>query len=427
VNEQFASKRKRFVFWLVLVVSTWLVVEGISVAAYSFINRALFSPRTALSAIDISTPAQTKVPQSSVHKDLVWDGYVEVLHPYFGFVADPIKNRPIWAVSEFGFPFKSGESLITKRSQDRILVAVFGGSFASGTYALLKRLFESRASELGKTVQVLNFSSAGYKQPQQLFVLNYLMALGAEFNIVVNIDGFNEVTLPTAENIPSGVNPYFPRGWDRRTAGIISQARLRSIGQIEFLRGRRTRWSQSFITHGLYYSPTLFLLWQYRDRLLSRAIYTTERELIADDDTSKSYATHGPRYVSDSDDELFHDLAKVWKNASRQMNAVCAANGVRYYHFLQPNQYVADSKPMTADEQQTAVTNNHPYERGVAKGYPVLAKAGEELKRSGVDFTDLTNVFVNEKAPVYRDDCCHLNETGYKILAARIYDEIYKK
>ena len=41
----------------------------------------------------------------------------------------------------------------------------------------------------------LCLSHEGYKQPQQLLVLSYFLSIGQTFDLVVNIDGFNEVAL----------------------------------------------------------------------------------------------------------------------------------------------------------------------------------------------------------------------------------------
>ena len=41
----------------------------------------------------------------------------------------------------------------------------------------------------------LCLSHEGYKQPQQLLVLAYFLSIGQPFDLVVNIDGFNEVAL----------------------------------------------------------------------------------------------------------------------------------------------------------------------------------------------------------------------------------------
>ena len=41
----------------------------------------------------------------------------------------------------------------------------------------------------------LCFSHEGYKQPQQLLILSYFLSIGQSFDVVVNIDGFNEVAM----------------------------------------------------------------------------------------------------------------------------------------------------------------------------------------------------------------------------------------
>jgi lysophospholipase L1-like esterase len=60
-------------------------------------------------------------------------------------------------------------------------------------------------------------------------------------------------------------------------------------------------------------------------------------------------------------------------------------------------------------------------------GYPLLTKAGDELKARGVRFSDLTHIFATVIEPLYVDDCCHLSGTGYDIIAQRIYDDIFKQ
>ena len=71
--------------------------------------------------------------------------------------------------------------------------------------------------------KVYNAAIPGGKQPQQLFLLNYLLLLGYEFDIVINIDGYNEVVFPLAENLPNGLWPHYPRRHDRR---IFKMARI---------------------------------------------------------------------------------------------------------------------------------------------------------------------------------------------------------
>ena len=421
------SLSRKIVFSCLLLLATWLVVEGIAFVALGIVHRSLFPQRAIVAQMRTNQATEAATAEPAGLMELKWGDYAEVIHPYFGFVADPVSNKPVWDVSDNGFIFSRGKTIMTKRSKDRLVVAVFGGSFANGTYLSLKALFEAKAAELHRQVDVINFSSAGYKQPQQLMVLSYLFARGAEFDLVINVDGFNEVALPSAENVPNHVNPFFPRGWDRRTAGAINQANVRRIGYIEYLKERRAAWSGLFLGKRLYLSPTLCLLWEYRDRAMSRGIYATELDLQSNDNAVKSYTMRGPPYPYTDDAHLFADLAGVWANSSVQMNALCLANGARYYHFLQPNQYLANSKPMGEAERKRAITPGQPYAHGVVAGYPGLIEAGKRLPARGVDFTDLTQLYANVPEPIYIDDCCHVNGHGQDLVAQRIYDEIYKK
>ena len=49
---------------------------------------------------------------------------------------------------------------------------------------------------------------------------------------------------------------------------------------------------------------------------------------------------------------------------------------------------------------------------------------GSELKARSVALTELTQIFEDVRESVYVDDCCHLNQTGYDIIALRMYDDL---
>lgn len=419
------GKIKSAAFWVIMLLATWFFLEAVSFTACRILNGAWFSFPAAREQLVAVAPPPANVPVTGV-SDLKWDDFVEVLHPYAGFVADPQQNKPNWKVSDFGFVLSDRASPIVKRSPGKTIIGLFGGSFTNGVYLSLKFLLENKSAALGQDFVVINFAAGGYKQPQQLIILNYLLALGAEFDIVVNLDGFNEVALPTAENIPGQVNPFYPRGWDRRVAHAISPGTVRLIGLVEETKERRKKWAQRFRSQRFYLSPTLFLVWQLRDRKLARTIYETN-EKIREGAKTQSYAMRGPSYTYRDEEELYRDLADVWKRSSVQMNNLCAANGARYFHFLQPNQYVEGSKPISADEKQRALNESSLYGRAVAKGYPVLAKVGQDLRDAGVNFTDLTMIYAANRQPLYIDDCCHTNTEGYNIVAQRVYEIIQSK
>ena len=49
------------------------------------------------------------------------------------------------------------------------------------------------------TVNVFNASLGGMKQPQGLFSYIALTSLGYDFDIVIDLSGYNEVTIPIVE------------------------------------------------------------------------------------------------------------------------------------------------------------------------------------------------------------------------------------
>jgi hypothetical protein len=416
------ARIKTKVFWVIMLLATWLFIEVISLIACGIIDRSPFSYGKARAKLTASIAAQSAGTSSP---NLKWEDFVEVLHPYFGFVADPYQNKPEWKVSDYGFILSENKNPVVKRSPGKVIIGLFGGSFANGVCLSLRSLLNNQSAALGKEFVVINFSAGGYKQPQQLMILNYLLALGGEFDLVVNVDGFNEVALPPAENIPHQVNPFYPRAWQRRTATLINPATIRLIGRVEVLKESQEKWAQMFKTRRLYLSPTLFLLWQYRDKMLARTIYETNQRITTEGDKSASYTMRGPAYIYKEERDLYRDIADVWKRSSLQMKVLCDANGIKYYHFLQPNQYVEGSKPITGAEKKQALNDRSPYKPGVVKGYPVLTEVGNELKAAGVNFTDLTMIFSEHPEALYSDDCCHTSRAGTDIVAKRIYETIY--
>ena len=120
-----------------------------------------------------------------------------------------------------------------------------------------------------------------------------------------------------------------------------------------------------------------------------------------------------------NEDELTDDIAETWRRCSLQMHRLCAENGIRYLHFLQPNQY-AGPKPMSDAEREIALETRPMYGRHARDGYPLLRAAGAELAQEGVAFFDLTAVFEDVEDPVYIDDCCHINPTGNTVVAREI-------
>lgn len=136
--------------------------------------------------------------------------------------------------------------------------------------------------------------------------------------------------------------------------------------------------------------------------------------------TNDRRAFLGPAVEYGTRRELYTDIAREWGRSSVLLNGIIAAQGGRYFHFLQPNQYVPGSKPLGEAERNRAVHTNSPYRRPVEIGYPYMRAMGASLRRAGLSFQDLTGLFADDSQPLYIDDCCHMDGRGNAILARAI-------
>ncbi|MEE8411341.1 MAG: hypothetical protein V3S47_02480 [Acidobacteriota bacterium] len=345
------------------------------------------------------------------------------LHPYVGFVVDASREP---GYNRFGF---WGDEPLHRRSPDKLIVGVVGGSFALGLVrdaerVLVERLREDSGPDV-RQVQLVTIALSGFKQPQQLMAVNYILALGGEFDVVVNVDGFNEVALPFAENVPAGVDPAYPRSWKFYIRRTLSRDEIEQIASIRIERRRIERLRTFFASRPLRYSVFALTLWDRIDHRARQRILRENRKLI---DLAAMHDREGrglgPR-TSRMNERLFDDFVETWARGSIQLARLCKANGITYVHALQPNQYVAGSKTFTAHERRIAIYDRpFKFRDAVEKGYPLLVRRGDSLRDEGVRFVDLTMMFVNEPRAVYGDNCCHLNELGYRLVAERIAAEV---
>ena len=148
-------------------------------------------------------------------------------HPFFGFGVkqnfssnDLLNDEPI---------FVNDLNLID--SNNKIKVLILGGSVAkhlslndSNDTIKFKQnilnnedIFENSLNNFFNTkkFKVYNAAIDGGKQPQQLFKLYYLDLMELEFDIIINLDGFNELALPLSENYAINDHLIYPRNYSR--------------------------------------------------------------------------------------------------------------------------------------------------------------------------------------------------------------------
>ena len=421
------TRGRRVLFGLVLAAAAYALVEAASFAGHLVAYRKAFvfaehtsERRAILTATETWHTRELGAipvgnPPGSVY---------EVLHPYLGYVRDPTRTQ---GYSELGFPDETVR--ILPKDPARVVIGVFGGSFAEGLSITARDVIAERLQRsprfAGRQVQVFTLAIGGYKQPQQLLALAYLLSLGMHFDIVVTLDGMNDVVLPATDNVPKGTFPYFPRNWPVRIGAIDATMFQYERERANYVDQRR---DLARLASGApwRYSITVNVAWKALDTIVAGKLAEINRRALDHRPAQGSlpYSARGPSMSTGGEVALYDDLASVWMSSAFQMHALAVGNGARYLHFLQPNQYVPGSKEMGPAERAAAFDENHPYRRSVELGYPRLRERGRELAGRGVHFVDLTMALASHREALYTDTCCHLGIPGYRIVAARIADEI---
>lgn len=358
------------------------------------------------------------------------DEYVP--HPYLGYTSDPLSLGPFGKrhTSRFGFP---GADMELQRSDHERIVAITGGSVALNLYsssaALLARELTALHQFAGYDIRITCLALPGFKQPQQLMTLNYFLAQNAQFDLVINLDGLNDIAQPLMYNRPRGIALIYPGNWSSLAGAAPSTATLLLLADIRQLQQRR-RHSRDALSVSLFRnSAFVFSVWQGLDRRLERETYALrERWNALAIERPKTPLEAGPSFGLEplDRDEALRQAAGLWSTCSLQMAYLCEANGIPYFHFLQPNQYVPDSKVLTEKERKIAVQDGL-YKNIVPEGYPLLIQEGRRLSEQGVNFNDMTQVFKDASGSIYVDNCCHVNDDGNAIMAIHIAQTIARK
>ncbi len=408
---------------LLAIASTLLLLEPAGCGAWSVLTGHRFSYHTNLEA-EARAVLDASVANPNGPRFAVTD---EVVHPFLGFVLDPTFRHPPTAglpfprVSRDGFtPVAAAVGPATGRE---LRVAIVGGSMAQllGIWAGqdLAAGLANAPRFAGRRVVVETFALGGYKQPQQLITLGYLYSIGRHFDVVVNLDGFNDLVL-SRFNVEDKTFPFYPRSWRYRTNALAEARTLRVVGARELLDERRRALAADMLGSPWRRNALVSVLWLSRDRRLAGEIAATEENLRDLARRSRrDYLAEGPAYHGDLDD-LLPKAAALWKRSSREMDALCRGIGCEYWHFLQPNQYDPGGKHLAREELRLMRRPFRDTAEVIARGYPLLTAAGARLRADGVRFTDLRRVFADHSEPLYADDCCHVGVAGDRLLALAI-------
>ena len=383
---------------------------------------------------------QQHAAQLEAEPDLAGRRRVEIVHPYLGYVVD-FNEHDCGTIGFCDDRIRQYQKefpgqLFAPGTDDNFIVAVIGGSFAYGaSNGSSPGKWESVLSQVpkigNKRIIIYTLALGGMKQPQQLNVVSLFVAMGAHFDLVINLDGFNDAVLPAVENVPRGVNPFYPRLWHRRIGrSKIDPKELRLEGQHAFLEQQQAALAENFQAGWYRNSAAANLVWELRNAAIKGAIRKIEGLATIREGEEKKIVARleavGPTFTRKDKVDTVRKSVKFWANTSRSLRGIADEYGFRYLHVLQPNQYLEGSKPMGAREREIAIAPDHAYARYATIAYPLLIEQGKSLIANGVNFLDLTMLFADNEEILYRDTCCHLNEDGYNYIVEAIGQEVDK-
>ncbi|MEG4342830.1 hypothetical protein QUB70_05980 [Microcoleus sp. A003_D6] len=349
---------------------------------------------------------------------------VERFHPFFGFIQQPSADfRPGFKVNNYGFispydyPFK-------KNKKNQFIIGIFGGSVASdySIFQIQNKILPQYLKQLpglqDKEFVILSFATGGYKQPQQLLILNYFLALGQELDMVVNIDGFNEVALSNLNN-KNQINLAMPS--IQHILPLTSLAN-NSLSTKAMQTTLRIQENKTKINQGLEslqhcsFAACDALTSVYVQNLVNnyrKDVVAFEKERgqnQQDDEGSVIYINKNKSVLEDS--AAFEQMAWNWAKSSIFMHKVLSASNVPYFQVLQPNQYYQTKRVFGEAEKRIAFNNETPYAKAVELGYPALLSKLPNLQKNNINILNGVNVFDKTKDAVYVDSCCHYNKAG---------------
>ncbi|MBU0754884.1 MAG: hypothetical protein KJ645_07070 [Planctomycetes bacterium] len=315
----------------------------------------------------------------------------------------------------------------SKVEPENYVIVVIGGSvaglFVQNGNIPFENLIKDDARFHNRSIKWFSWARGGFKQPQQVCQLAFLFSAGITPDAVINIDGFNEVALGNF-NATNRVYPLYPSmsHW-----GLISSISASDPGLLGHLLKIKAIQEEAkrigvlsrkfrFYYSGILGNLTLMKLRSLREEY-GEAVESYVQRLKDPPAGDKKTALQGPFKEIDLDDWM-GEIVHSWSEASISLQAMCEARGIHYLHVLQPTLHDEGAKPVTEEERKTC-TINLPCLEGVRTGYPRLRTAGEDLRRKGIHFYDLSMIFRDVHETIYYDSC-HFHKQGSTIFGQAV-------
>lgn len=267
---------KKLAFWLILASFVYGLTETTAWLGYRIVLGEPFSFQR------IAEIRQSALATVSPDATVSGEAPAYLMHPYYGYIMNPnwfaeferkVRiSEPEKYISEpmNAWGFVGSRSPVRPSDPTKFVVAITGGSVAAYAGAWGRQEFIDGISRIaaaqGRTVELLNFGTSAYKQPQQVMVIGDILSQGGHIDLLINIDGFNEIALPRGDDaFGSGVSPFFPEPWRLITETKFSREDMLRLGRIALIQETRAKWANLASHAPLRYSIAASTVWRLAD------------------------------------------------------------------------------------------------------------------------------------------------------------------
>ena len=347
------------------------------------------------------------------------------ISPYFGFPEKVSGGH----VNNYGFAVGKGKKRIDypyTPAEGEFVVAIFGGSVASGFCqdegAFIEASLARHPDLRGRTPVVLNFAAGAVKQPQQLIYLNYFLGLGQKFDLVINIDGFNDVPGAVA-NCYHGFHPAMPQAILLRSFdAMTSVPRLARASLKYFSRLARAEFRLDKMNHSFWKYLVPLAIKSRQQAVIETLRRNPPEELEVDSllevqrAGERDYLREGPEGQA----EIRAQVVDLWKNYTRLMIGACDFAGVPCIHAIQPNRSYSTKVMNGGDGEVLSRSRNRLFEAVVRDAWPEMIEFLSAIGKFRRIYCHMTDVMDDLSEDVLADADCHFNSRGHRAMAERL-------
>jgi hypothetical protein len=352
------------------------------------------------------------------------------IFPYLGFCEIGDGRR---TTNEYGYIINEGmkgETLpyVPDEPKNEFVVGIFGGSIASAFYQDAATTLAENLSHHdkidGRQVTVLNFAMGGQKQPEQMISLAYFTAMGQHFDLVIQIDGLNDLA-GCAGNLHKGYHMAMPpaditEAFMALTA--VPDLERQSIKYFNSL-SRLESWAARIGSSNIMPGRKGILNWLEKKR---RALINNKPQTDAEQNLIRVQRVEPAKMTGMGDDDFrryVEEISQFWLNCSRNMMAICRERGINFIHSQHPTHFLNGTELGPHD---SALASSEPaiewYKRIVSEGFPNISAKLEDLSHSWeyAHYCNLQNALAGMEDDMLSDRMGHFHSKVHHKMAETI-------